>query len=186
MQNFTLWKYCQKALQYGCFDMIKLFIDYGVMRINTEELLLRFNFEKIRFQSKYCQRNYRIFCLSWCVNIDARDYDGYTALSKLCKYESNLPIIEVLGATWANIQAVSKGKLRLMPADGCRRKGCTNILRFLIENGADPYIIDSNRWNFITLHSIEGNVSNQIYTSIFRWSIYNYKPENLKVSNVIV
>ena len=172
----------KEALQYGCFDMIKLFIDYGVMRINTEELLLRFNFEKIRFHNQNTVKEIIGYFVYLGVNIDAKDYDGYTALSKLCKYESNLPIIEVFVQLGANIQAVSKGKIEACPLMVAAEKGCTNILRFLIENGADPYIIDSNRWNcYLRALYRSGNVEAIKFTRPFFDEAYmNYKPEEFE------
>ena len=36
--------------------------------------------------------------------------------------------------------------------------GCPKILRFLIKNGADPYFIDTDRWNCYVRASIEAKM----------------------------
>ena len=135
----------EEVVQNGHFHMIKLFIDYGVMPTNIENLFLKFNFEAIRVFNQNTIAEILEYFVYIGANIDASDYNGYTALSRLCKHESNLPIIEVFVQLGANIQADTKREnyIEACPLLVAAGNGCPNILRFLIKNGADPYVVDS-------------------------------------------
>ena len=94
------------------------------------------------------------YFLSLHVDVNLVEINGHTALSKLCRSDANLIIIEKLIEFGANIsvkdifsKADTQVKSIYCPLIVASEYGCTNILKFLIRKGADFSDETKNGWN---------------------------------------
>ena len=141
------------ALSRGNFDIVKLLINYGANR-GSLDFLLDFYFEPSLEEGEKKISEILEFFLSLHVDVNLVDINGHTALSKLCCSDANLIIIEKLIEFGAKIslkdigaKADTQGKPKHYPLLYASGYGCTNILKFLIRNGADFTDKGHTGWN---------------------------------------
>ena len=141
------------ALSRGNFDLVKLLISYGADRGNLN-FLLDFNFEPSLKEGVEKISEILEYFLSLHVDVNLVEINGHTALSKLCRSDANLIIIEKLIEFGAKIslkdifaKADTQIKSIYCPLIIASRHGCPNILKFLIRNGADFTDETEDGWN---------------------------------------
>lgn len=139
--------FIKEAAQNGDFEILKLLIDHGAIREATN-LVAEFNFEKLKPYGIDKITEVLDYLLRNGAEINAIDSKWHTALTKLCSSDSNLPIIELfvqLGASTNGTRAQDLQDSSVNPMLEASSNGCTEILKFLLKNGADPTAICAYR-----------------------------------------
>ena len=132
----------------GQFEIIKLLIDYGINK-KRSNLIVDFDFTTIKEDIENKFTEILDYFLNLGADIDAKKFRRGTVLSKLCINDDYLPIIKKIVQYGANVDLKDPepDDYDNYPILNACQYGCPEIFKFLINNGADSSVLDTDQMN---------------------------------------